>query len=390
MIRRFVLAIAFLACLSSPGYSNTTTVLLPLTITGFSGNKLHVTVEPNCGTSFYGFVINPSVKGELKIAGVGRTNSIACVALPKTELHVIDWIDPGKYKSIRPMNVSRTSGHLRVSSFTDFRLVRKNSSYQFEGLYQPTCGTKLGSLIRTKDERSFEIANLELLARGQRAADCPKILEKTEIDGLAFRNNTQVYTFAPNQKQHQKAFSLHIAPIAKNSINQGHKSLSLTYIRRCEEAPVGVVIANKKNGTAIGMLVARYYNLKCQSPKKATVYKISGVNLNNKKRLKRIKPTNAPNVLAIHSPTSFSRSDESPKKLEVEHLNSCHHLIGAVYTNPSGESSDDKVSVGILQYAKNHQTCKKPMRERTLTQNFVAPGVKLRNIYPLHIRGYVN
>ena len=68
----------------------------------------------------------------------------------------------------------------------------------------------------------------------------------------------------PSSRSFAKQFDLILAPIV--SIESSRGGASVTYQRRCNEAPIGLVVgANSMSQASVGVLVASYPNLRCQA-----------------------------------------------------------------------------------------------------------------------------
>ena len=250
----------------------------------------------------------------------------------------------------------------RISYFHHNNL-SKISTVQFDS----NCRVKNPSLLVKTDLKGDVSAGvLSFLSNKTQKKRCKSHSRSLVIKDLDFKSS--VKTLNHRSYQDNDFYSLRIKSIQKISPN------SLTYKRRCNEAPVGII--SKKTGAdsfSLGILVASFPNLDCFNEKLLTEDKyalqslkldknynyksIASKNLNDKWRINDIESYNFKSKLSLTYSTaceknalSFVRDEKS--SIQVGHLS----LSSSCPNNPKQTKQDlpllkrgSKVTVNSLR-----------------------------------------
>jgi hypothetical protein len=158
------------------------------------------------------------------------------------------------------------------------------------------------------------------------------------------------------------------------------------YLRRCNEAPIGLVQQNQKNTLRVSMLVARYAERPCSEtgPKKIWTAFEPGLTVHQKQIARGISPDPREDLTMVR-PTSFRWNEPSlasgRANLEVFAFSSCDRDLGLV-----SRSNDAGLAVGILQI-QSAKPCNSPMKKVSFAYDLELRPEASREVKPLQLAG---
>lgn len=354
-------------------------------LTGYVGQDLKIAYDLPCGATFYGVVAKEESSKRLRLGVAYLMGDVRCISLPAREETVLNFINTTGYDSISPLKTSSVRSRFVQNKMIDVRVVRSKKNPKLQLISEPSCGVDLGTLIRQTGSHKLELARLEKLTARQYRAGCPKTQQIKDVKAIRITKNLSVGIIPKKVRDLDRSFSLHLSQIRDGSVKRLKKrGVALSYLRKCNEAPVGVVmdrkIQNGKPSLKVGMLVARYFNMKCKEPDAWTPYTNTTVVMG-----KKIQPTlmkKGSNSFSLVSPTAFSRQGKRRRSgVSIDYIDSCSSLKGVVYTGSKSRSH-----LGVLT-AAHKGSCSKKVAEVSLFQPFLSKRVLLKNLRPLHLMG---
>ena len=408
--RAFATALMFFM-LSTPAWAAKQRLrVVPVTLLGYVGDNLEISVQKPCGSEFVGLVTAPAKKGRLHIAAAVRTGDVMCMSMPEQERHLINYLATRDFKVIAPLDVSKWRGRFVISTISDLRLFDKQKKGEGEetemakalqGVHHTKCGQHVGTLIRQMDKQKLEVAFVEHLVRGSRTSDCPREQKVRRIKAIKLTTGLKVATYREN-KTSPSQYKLRLAKIDRASFRRMEKGgVSFQYLRNCNEAPIGIVVgkrslAKKRSGgarvrrQAVGMLVAHYPGLKCSAQEAAeawTPYRTKDVSIPRNWQVRLMSQTKSTDSLKLKSPLEMAKLSKQKKKgLFVDFIRGCDLTVGAVYARSLWAASESVLAVGVLSRKAGVQ-CKKRVTQASLFQPFVSRDVQVTDMFPLRIRG---
>ncbi len=391
-----VCALLFAGVSAAPAMALPKLQIHPVELVGYVGQAVKLSVELPCGGEFYGLVASADKRGHLRVAAAVAQDSIVCTSLPDPVEVVVDYLAVTKFKTIEPMNVDGGNSRLLVARINDLRMVATSGGAPtLSAVYEPRCGHDAGTLIRKVGKARLELAFVETPS-GMPSMDGCEIGQKTRaITTLDTAAPFKVTALKDKPKSLSRAFRLKLAPVAAGGIhllpNQG--GLSVSYERRCNEAPVGIVLgkprANSRGMTQkVGVLVAEYYNFPCAAARKDNDPGMTELVERDLTLPKGFSVEAMPTGLAdlsLAPPTKIRKASRQP--WVIEGRVSCAKEASAVFTR----DGNGILTVGVLTHddgnALGSSQCKNDSGEVSLAQPFVANRVKAGQLRPLRLKG---
>jgi len=388
-LRTYALSVLVYALTSSNALSAPKLKIAPVELLGYVGKDLKISYELPCGASFYGVVADSTLE-TLKVGVAFLMKPIRCASMPERHEMVINYLNTTGFKEIRPLKVHQTRIKIVKNRMIDVRtLGPKGQKQVVQMAYEPSCGAPVGTLIQELDESSLGVARLEKMASQQSLTNCPRAQSLKSVKELAIKDGRKLTIIADVKDEIAQSMDIKLVKIKKGSlVRLKRRGVKLTYLRDCNEAPIGVVLKSGKNGSShIGMLVAKYHNRKCQKPKVWSHYTSKDVYIPKKYKVYALGTMPTKNNLKITAPTAFARFGSKKKAqtgLAMDFLDSCNEMIGAVYAS---NALSRKVHIGLLMNEREI-SCKKRMTEVSLFEPFLSKKIKLGQVQPLRIRGF--
>lgn len=358
----FVAAVAL--GLSSPaiGQNDATMQMTRLQANLANGNlELRVTVP--CGSKFYALVAQTSPDGKnLKLGALIKRHSVACAALPTIHPVKIQRFSGDSYKAVTLMEPENYRAPLVINEPNELRLVQlKEGITRIEGSFSMGCGQTLGMLLKPGSRStSFDIGSLEV-RKTKRGNVCQERHEKIVLEGPIVGNVKQVQRLPVRMQQAEDAFAVKFAPIDPKSLTLNKGNLGFTYLRRCNESPVGVVLGPERSGTrSLGLAVAFYYNQKCDGTKSTyfrSRYTTKHFSLPEKSRF-TLYDARATGELTVSRPYAIWLSNDASHEFTIGRYDSCNELVGTLLSyNMQGQAY-----LGLIE-KPTFKACKKPLKE---------------------------
>lgn len=368
----------------------------PVELMGYVGKSVKLSVELPCGGEYYGLVASADKKGHLKVAAAVQQDSIVCTSLPESVEVLVDYLAITRFKTIEPMKVDEGGNpRLLVARISDLRLVQAGEDSNLSAVYEPRCGRDVGTLIRKVGKGRLELAFVESPAGMPSMDGCESRQKQRVITALDTAAPFKVAALKDKPKSLSRAFRLKLAPLAKNGVraNPGVAGgLSLTYQRKCNEAPVGIVLGapqKAKDGkptVKVGVLVAEYYNFPCAATNRG---KDGGFATISDRDLTlpvgaRVVAAKAAGELALLQPTKIRHTNG--KGVIVSANASCKEEAEAVYTRDARGALSVGVLTGAVEMQLGGAPCKDGRGELSLTQPYVMPRVKAGQLFGMRLK----
>lgn len=367
----------------------------PVDLLGYVGKSLRISVSVPCGGEFYGLIASTNDKTKtMALAAAVSQEAIVCTSMPNEQEILISYLDVAGFKSIEPMTVSGAA-RLSVARISDMTIVKsKTKGDRLKVVYEPRCGSSIGTLIRQTDRDRLELAMVEKPAAGMQTGKCSRDPAEREITAIDTKTRTRVAALKDTVKSLTRVFTLKMAPINPKGIRIGKNGgVKFKYKKRCNDAPLGVVVSDEKmvggkKTALIGMLIANYYNLPCTGTnegstwaefKDSTILIPAGVKLG-------LYSTKELTGLAVKAPTRISKQGKGARKhLVLKHSAACGQIVGGVYSR----DSQGGLAVGILTQGQHLSSneCKNGSGDVSLSQPYFIGHQRMEALFPLRLKG---
>lgn len=360
--------------------------LEPLEILGYEGDKLRLSVELTCGSSFYGLLASLDDESTLRLAAVVEQGAIVCTSFPEARELVVDFLATRGVTRIAPMEVDERRSRVTIAPITAIKTTpRKNGVSRLKIAYEPRCGEALGTIIRRAGPQRLEIGMAERPYELAELTSCQARSRIALIKSLSLTPGTRVTSLrrAPRSSL-RRAYELRLAPIKTGSIQrlEPFGGVSVSFQRACNEAPVGIVLDGDATAPRVGVVVARYPNYRCPKGKGAKASEWSSLmnydlTLPKQARLTAIASGDA--TLQIALPARYARTAPG---LDVRYVGGCSRALGVVYAH----DGKGKLALGIVS-RQAASSCKGTPTEVSLLQPFIGEHVLTQDLAPLKLKG---
>lgn len=352
------------------------------------GSEMKVQFDLPCDATWDGFVLNPHSNGTLTINALMTLKPNGCTGLPKPMTATLPRLDWHRFKKIETLHPHDWMGRPVLVKTKEARIVRSKNRGPFvlEATYQSRCGSPLGFVMQTTDGTT-KVAYLELIKKNASNELCDGALKLVRLPNY-LSGHSKIDLIPTESIPLEQRYTLHLAHIVRleKSPNGG---VDISYQRRCNEAPVGVLTQPADQSTHLGMVVAHYYNLSCPAngPKVTNdQYHHSFIGTDRMTTLFPINPKTHTKKLQLTRPQRFAyTSHQSPQGIVVETLGSCHQNLGIV----SRPNSKGEPRIAVLSEAitTGQPACNLPTKEVSLKiENFFNPA-PTKKIRPLILVG---
>lgn len=366
----------------------------PVELLGYVGKSVKLAVDLPCGGEYYGLVASADKKGHLKVAAAIVQDSIVCTAMPEATEVLVDYLAITRFKTIEPMRVDEGNPRLLVARISDLRVVQAGADANLAAVYEPRCGRDVGTLIRKVGKGRLELAFVESPAGMPSLDGCESRQKKRVITALDTAAPFKVSALKDKPKALSRAFRLKLAPLVPNGVRAapGASGLSVTYQRKCNEAPVGIVLGAPRRGkdgksaVKVGVLVAEYYNFPCSA---ASTGKDGGQATISDRDLAlpvgaRVIAAKAKGELTLLQPTKIRHTNG--KGVVVSANASCREEAEAVYTRDARGALTVGVLSGAVETELGKAPCKNAAAELALSQPYVSSRVKTGQLYGMRLK----
>lgn len=355
--------------------------IVPATTMLKNKNTLSIQYRQPCGSTFQGIVVHHTKKRlKIGILSLQKTPTCAKIGAIKTYSLPHALVKPGI--KIEPFTKNFGTFYIKQNSTLDIRRIstKPARSQLLQVVHQTSCLGSNYTVLYPAIRGKLGIGSIEAISKKQGKTMCKKAVGVMTLHGLNIQPNVQVYKLKNKTIPTQQKYKLRIAPILSASVKESQNHLIFPFVRKCNEAPVGIVARNPhKNSsiTEIGVLVAHYYNYKCptQGSKKLISYHKVSKSILPKRSL--IKPMNINKQDLTMTPISkHVGSNKKPGK--IKYFGGCRKTIGTVIMQDNYKNT----RIGILQ----HQIptgCKRAVKEVSLKMPYIINKATSRRIVPL-------
>jgi len=397
----------FLACwMISPVASGASFLLLPVESIQLQSASPTATYDLPCGGEPLGALVRTNASRDtLYVAMVVRVNKILCTALPNRVTTELDYVSAKGYEKVEPMAVGDP---VRISPLAVSGLRVSESGKHIEAVFENGCGKLAGTILRRGNADTIEIGIAEMAGAGATASAAGKKCQAgaitATVPGAAVDEGRRFRPYEVTPSDVERAFFVRLAEVKPGSlVRRGagsgpnkSGSISMSFFRKCNEAPVGVVVDGETvqgrlprsidvSRVRVGILVARYYNLVCPEGTPLMVEdRITNhdINIPERTEVTFMAQTHKPSSLSLREPSQYAMlKKQTGRGLVIDYKTSCNRQLGAVYTR----DGKGHLAVGILERQGDPFRCKAG-RDVTLVQPFAGKGAGVASVYPLKIR----
>ncbi len=368
--------------------------LRPVELMGYVGKSVKLSVDLPCGGEYYGLVASVGKQGHLKVAAAVVQDSIVCTSTSEPVELLVDYLAITRFKTIEPMAVDEGNPRLLIARISDLRLVQAGEDANLAAVYEPRCGRDLGTLIRKVGKSRLEIAFVESPAGMPSVDGCESRQKKRVITALDTAASFKVAALKDKPKSLSRAFRLKLAPLAPNGVRAAPATsgLSVSYQRKCNQAPVGIVLGaplrgkDGKPAVKVGVLVAEYYNFPCAA---AQTGKDGGTATLSDRDLTlpvgaRVLAMKSKGELTVLQPTKIRHTNGNGVVISANA--SCRDEAAAIYTRDARGALTVGVLSGAVEATLGGATCKDGSAELLLSQPFVASRVKAGQLFGMRLK----
>lgn len=384
-------------------------------------NSLSVSFELPCAGKFHGFILTPRQDigtNKFEIAAVVASKNLMCAKISRDEKKSLDFLKLTPDQLIIDPAIKRVQFNAKYFDFVNPYEVRPTTQ-KIQMIYESRGGKYAGALIRENESHEVLMGVYEVYDKapliGQKppSLSAPKVVNFPDIIKSDAR---KVVAFENEASEKIKEYRLKLAPIKRGSLKENPEgNLEVTYLRACNEAPIGITLWNDKDRTKmklvslnsklkkkdirLGVLVAQYYNYKCKSEDKIaprtspktygewTVLKNEDLKFLLKDyRVKLVRQSNSEKPrLRLKSPIQYAMLVNEQKKMEglrVDAIGGCGQELGIVYSR----DFRGNLTMGILERTPIFQ-CKISAKKVSLFQPVVLGEPQDQLIYPMKLVG---
>ena len=377
------------------GSTESTLTLIPILAMTYEGRDLKIGYELPCGAETWGiFSTATHREGALRLAVLAEVPRVACTGLDRRKVELLPFISTTGYKDVGPLQVGDMT-RVRILPPTDLRVSTHASgrSVLVAG-YEQECGNVAGSAIRVGSDGTTTVAVASVPVSG--GGDCPVTEQELEVAGLEFSKDRRISALAREEDSFERDMYLRLARVESVKTDAG---VAVTYRRRCNEAPIGLVATGpvlpseratasiRAPKVAVGVLVARYVNLICPegTPRFVSDKLVSSeLDLRGADHVATLPPTTSSSLLSLRQPKQYAVMNKVRGEGLVLDLGpTCATQVGAVYTSDAAGN----LAVAVLETREGASPCTAPVDSRSIVQPFARKPSGERSIFPMRIRG---
>ena len=340
----------------------------PVLIERSSSDQIILTYEDVCQGRLKGFAFRPMGE-DMHIGVVMASKRLACTSLGDFKTVTVPGIKYSSFRKIYGINPI-TSGTIVERPMSQIQLLREPvetaPTYSLQALFSSKCGKAYGYMVSP----AFKISFLERMPRGERP--CAPRQRLASLSGLKLHKNIKP------KIDKKESYKLMLRPIRRPRQKGG--SLHFQYLRRCNEAPLGPLVAqrNKKNSYKIAMVVARYPKMVCAAKAKELMwssYKSKHLNLarHNKFSAMKIKHKR----VSVLSPFG---ANAGPGHVSIEAPQTCQPFLGVHLVEKGG-----RLFAAAVAPKGAITRCHRPLKAVTYTLTGLGSKA-LAPIKPLHLK----
>jgi len=373
-------------------------LLIPIESILVQGEAPVASYDLPCGAESVGALVRTNASRDtLSMAMVVRVSKILCTALPARVTAPLDYVSTQGFAKVQPLVLSAP---VRISPLPVSGLRMSRSGAHIEAVYESGCGKLAGTILRRGSEQTVEVAMAEMTGTGGSASTAGKKCAAGSITatvpGALIAEGRKFRPYEVTPSDIERAFFVRLASVKAESLKRGADGIAVSYYRKCNEAPIGVVVeghttknklqrATSASGVRVGVLVARYYNLVCPDHAAAEVedrIRNQDISIPTSTVVTFMAPTRKASTLTIREPSQYAVLKKATGRgFAIDFKTSCNRQLGAIYTR----DVKGHLAVGVLERQGDPFQCKAG-RDLTLFQPFAGKGPGVTAIYPLKIR----
>ncbi len=364
--------LSLLAPLAWASAPSTVLEINPVKIYVDKTDRIHASFQKECGAQFAGFVLRTNGEKELFIGALSHRPAKRCLELTPMEELILPELKGSQFALISSLNPSVEPTVLKISPVQNFNQVLDGDDTRFELSFTSQCGNLVGLHIFPGAE-GLELGILE--GRPGKFENCNRSTKLTSFQNLNW--NRAPLKIVPQFREEDVPplpYTLRRAQTRLFDLGGSHK---LYFFRRCNEAPVGLIRQNTKDGLEISVLLANYQSMRCPSGSPEKLWTPWPEKILDKNP-RAFAGTKVRESLVLKRPISYNFTSDT---LVIGTYSSCQKDLGIV-----SREAKDGYAVGILQ-AQTSQPCNSSMKDVNLSFDWnFAYGVK-RDIKPLQLVG---
>lgn len=356
--------------------------LEPVELVGYAGDAVRVAIELPCGSRFFGLVAKGSTNGRtLFLAAAVQRRPVLCTGMPERVELKVDYLPVRSFQAIRPMPV-QVATRINLARIDDIRVANHGDKDRIAAVYSPQCGRDLGTLIHRSGQDKLEISFAEQAA--PTSGTCLAVRKTRAIPELNPGPKMQLGLLAEGAASMARRYSLRMAPISPGTLRSSEHGLTFSYLRACNEAPVGVALESDRETSTprvgVGMIVARYENIRCDGRVNASVQEAS-LHLPEGVMISPMDEGELGDEARVVAPSRLVRgSGDRTAELQVGYLANCGAAPKAVYAR----DRQGNLAVGLLMHGGS--SCKTSPSEVSLVQPYLASSVLTASIFPMRLK----
>lgn len=380
-LQKVIAALFFLAL---PGLAESAIKVSPVLSIGYINSSAIVSYSLPCGAKYLGTVVLQE-REELALGVAYKVKSTQCVMSPTIQTERLKWLSHAYNKKLIPLAKMPLKGRWYYKPINKLQSTAKLKGDDLNIVHLSSCRNNTLPLIHSKNN-STEVGIIEYKSSPRERGVCPPTEKLVVFKNILTKKHPPLKAVTPKTTDLKKSFVIQIAPPNKGSVKRSSKGIYLSYKRHCDEAPIGIVTSDIKNKNnqkrvAVGVVLARYYNLNCRKDTPHTTQETlinSQIKINRSIKLVAFKKSLK--NLNIRTPKIIINKR---KVTSLDYYSSCTYQLGAVY----GIDLKGNLSIGVLEKPSNH-SCKKTMKRVSLRQPFFSAfKQKESKAFPMRVKG---
>jgi hypothetical protein len=326
---------------------------------------------------------------ELKVAVVLRRYHARCMGLLGMQETVLPLINAANYAAVTSMDPNQEPLIVKAAPIQNLHFTRnakQNLMATGHAVYTSQCGNARALLV-LPEATGMRFGILE--GSTTRPGACNRT---TEVYSLAGLDTTQLGSFhlmqAPAEEK-SPDYTLRRVPVqllATDAAEPLTRRYQVYYLRRCNEAPIGLVQQNEKNRLQVSMLVAHYPNMPCSDsvPKKIWTAFDPGLTIPARQLAQGLRQSPTEDLTLVR-PTSFrwneTKTASGRANLEIFTHSTCNRDLGLV-----SRPNEAGLAVGILQL-QSAEPCNSPLKKVSYAYDLELRPRASRDVKPLQLVG---
>ncbi|MFY7927543.1 MAG: hypothetical protein ACOVS5_01620 [Oligoflexus sp.] len=356
--------------------------LQPVRIQFSSDDAVQISYLEPCGTEFAGLLYRGQKDGVLEVAVVTRRFHARCLSITGMQEMTIPFVRASRYSAVVSMQPSVEPLLLKHAATQSLHLVRRLERDTLHAVYTSQCGSPVGLFVQAQAS-GYRFGVLE--SSTLRPSTCNRTTQVFSISRLDATGLEQLTPLASQNEASEPLYELRRVPVHTFTVatRGDRRQLQAYYLRRCNEAPIGLVRQEQDVRLRLSMLVAVYPEMSCPqgSPKKIWTAWNEGLELDAHRVVERVQPA-ADEKVSLVRPTAYNLGQSlNQTRVEVKALSSCQRDLGLVT-----RTSSSGLAIGILQL-QDAQPCNSPLNKVTYAYEWNTPPNARRDVKPLELVG---